>query len=195
MAIPSQLERWNAALVKAEKKHDATLQNYATSRAAVKQLRKNVEAAKEAQTIAQTIAQDIQQRVHHRIAGVVTRCLEAVFEDDPYTFRIEFEQKRGRTEAAIFFERNGHELRDPMNESGGGCVDLAAIALRLSSMMLSRPPVRRVLILDEPFKSPSPHYRTKVRELIETLSEEMGVQIIMVTNILELSAGEVIDLD
>ncbi|MCH8068353.1 MAG: ATPase, partial [Candidatus Marinimicrobia bacterium] len=74
--------------------------------------------------MAQQVAQNIQQQAHDQIAGVVTRCLQAVF-DDSYEFHIDFERKRGRTEAQLYFSRNGNRL-DPMSASGGGCVDLAS---------------------------------------------------------------------
>jgi DNA repair exonuclease SbcCD ATPase subunit len=123
---------------------------------------------------------------------VVTKSLQAVF-DDPYEFRIHFERKRGRTEARLVFERGGEEI-DPMEASGGGPVDVASFALRLSCMMLSRPPIRRLLVLDEPFKFVSPNLRDRVRRLIEALSGEFGIQIIMVTHMDELRAGEIIEI-
>ena len=145
-----------------------------------------------AQGLVQAVAQQIQQQAHNRIASVVSRALEAVF-DEPYEFCINFEQKRGRTEAGLVFVRDGMEV-DPMTASGGGVVDVAAFALRLSCLMLHRPPLRRLLILDEPFKFVSAEYRGRLRVLLDTLSKEMGVQMLMVTHILELKAGKVIDL-
>lgn len=146
----------------------------------------------EAQEFTQTIAQEIQQKAHARIAAVVSQCLEAVF-DEPYAFKIHFEQKRGRTEASLVFERNGMEV-DPLTASGGGVVDVAAFALRLSCLMLSRPPMRRLVVLDEPFKFVSEEFRGRVREMLNRLSQELGVQIIMLTHIPELETGKVIRL-
>ncbi len=146
----------------------------------------------EAQALAQHVAQMVQEQVHNRIASVVTRSLEAVF-DEPYTFKLKFEQKRGRTEAVLLFERDGMEV-DPMSAAGGGVVDVAAFALRLSCLLLSRPPVRRLMILDEPFKFVSAEYRQRIRQLVETLAKEMQVQFIMVTHIKELKMGKVVEL-
>lgn len=152
----------------------------------------HAEAAKAAQEMAQHVAQAVQQQAHRQIAEVVSRCLSAVF-DEPYTFRLLFERKRGRTEARLVFERDGLEV-DPMTASGGGVVDVAAFALRLSCLILHKPPVRRVLILDEPFKYVSEEYRERVRKLLETLAQEMGVQFLMVTHIQELKTGTVLEL-
>ena len=83
---------------------------------------------------------------------------------------------------------------DPMTASGGGVVDVASFALRLSCLVLSKPPINRILILDEPFKFLSEDYRERVRILLETLSKEMKTQIILVTHIEELKTGRMIEL-
>lgn len=148
--------------------------------------------AEEAQKIAQLVAQSVQQQAHKRISAVVSRCLGAVF-DDPYEFKIKFEQKRGKTEAVLVFVRDGVE-HDPLTSSGGGAVDVAAFALRVACVVLARPAVQRVLIMDEPFKFVSEQYRGRVRSMLETLSNDLGVQIIMVTHVTELVTGKVIEL-
>lgn len=145
-----------------------------------------------AQEIIQTVSKTIQENAHSKIASVVSRCLESVF-DEPYKFQISFERKRGKTEAKISFVRDEAEV-DPMTASGGGVVDVAAFALRLSCLMLSVPPVRKTLILDEPFKFVSQNYRDRIRELLESLSEDLKVQIIMVTHIPEIESGKIIEI-
>lgn len=152
----------------------------------------DVKASGEALTICQGVAQTIQQKAHEGIASIVTRCLASVF-DNPYEFKIVFEQKRSRTEARLIFVRDGREFH-PMGAAGGGAVDVAAFALRLSCMMLSRKATRRVLVLDEPFRFVSARYRKRVRLMLETLATELGVQIIMVTHQKQLKAGTVITI-
>ena len=152
------------------------------------------EATKEAQEMAQQVAQAIQQKAHDQIADVVSRCLSTVF-DEPYEFKILFERKRGRTEARLVFERDGLEI-DPLTAAGGGVVDVASFALRLSCMALSRPAVRSVLSLDEPFKNVSKAngYLDRIPQLLEGLCEDTGIQIIMVTHIEELKVGNVVEV-
>lgn len=143
------------------------------------------------------MAEGVQQRAHRQIAGVVSRCLTAVF-DRPYSFRIAFEKKRGRTEAVLRFTRRekgvGRVDVDPADGAGGGVLDVAAFALRLACLMLTRPRPRRVLFLDEPFRHVSRNYRDRVRQLLETLSREMELQIIFITHDQELVAGRLIEL-
>lgn len=151
-----------------------------------------IENTTEAQRTAQHVAQRVQQKAHDQIAGVVSKCLEAVF-DEPYSFKIHFERKRGKTEARLTFERDGFEV-DPMTASGGGVVDVAAFALRLSCLLLTRPPVRKIMILDEPFRFVSSDLRDRVRILIEDLSKEMGVQFFIITHMNQLRTGKIIQL-
>ena len=191
--IPSQLERWSEKVSKLSTQAETAKAVYNQNRERHIEAKEQFSNIEQAQIIAQTIAQSIQEKIHNKIAGVVSQCLSTIF-NEPYRFKILFERRRGRTEADLTFERRGYQV-DPMGASGGGPVELSAFALRLSSMMLQRPKLRRILIMDEPFKSPSPHYRERVKQLIETLSKEMGVQFIMVTNIMELAAGDVINLE
>jgi DNA repair exonuclease SbcCD ATPase subunit len=162
-------------------------------RGALEQLEARVQAVLEAQELAQQVAQQVQQQAHDQIASVVSQCLEAVF-DEPYTFKIHFDRKRGRTEARLVFERDGLEV-DPLTAAGGGVVDVAAFALRLSCLMLAQPPLRKLLALDEPFRFVSAEYLPRVRQLLEKLAEDTGVQFVIITHIEELKTGTVIELD
>ena len=145
-----------------------------------------------AQTTLQGIAAAVKATAHRQVAGIVARCLAAVFAE-PYQFQIHFEQKRGRTEASLVFLRGGHEV-DPLSSAGGGVVDVCAFALRLASLVLSRPRRRRLLVLDEPFKHLSKDYRPAVRQLILALAADLDVQFIIVTHDPVLEVGTVVEL-
>lgn len=151
------------------------------------------DSATEAQKITQAVAETIQQEAHNKIAGVVSQCLSAVF-DDPYEFKINFERARGRTEANLVFVRDDEEI-NPIDSSGGGVVDVAAFALRVSCLMLTRPPCRRTIVLDEPFRFVSEEYRPRVRTMLLELSKDLGIQFIMITHIKELAIGKIIDIN
>lgn len=147
----------------------------------------------DAQEILQHLSQAIQQKAHQKISEVVSLCLSSVFGEDAYQFAIEFERKRGKTEATLKFRRGGLSA-DPLSATGGGVVDVAAFALRISCLMLHRPRLSRVVVLDEPFKFVSVQYREQVRKMLEELAQDLKIQIIQVTHSEELTAGKVIDL-
>jgi len=148
----------------------------------------------EAQRAAQQVAEQIQQRAHTQIAGVVSRCLETVFDDDDYGFKIRFDKKRGRTEAVLILTKDGHEVEDPLNGDSGAVCEMAAFALRLSCLVLAKPRLRKLIVMDEPFKSMSAEYWQNTRLMLEQLSKDFGVQIIMVTHNPKLQTGKVIEL-
>ena len=150
--------------------------------------------AKQAQEVLQHAAQAVQEAAHDKIALIVTRCLRAVFGDDSYEFAIGFERKRGRTEAKLTLKRGGMVLEDPLNEAGGGVIDVCSFALRLACLLSSHSHPRKLLVLDEPFRMISKVYRPRARKLIETLAAELSVQVILVTHCEELRCGKVIEL-
>ena len=153
-----------------------------------------VKTVSQAQALVQVVAEQVQASAHRQIASVVTRCLKAVFGDEAYQFRIDFKRSRGKTEAKLVFVRDGLVIDEPTNAAGGGVVDVAAFALRLACLVLSRPRKRKLLCLDEPFRFLSREHRPAVRELLLAMAEELKVQIVMVTHSEELTAGKVFDL-
>lgn len=186
MAVEIYRQRVNEMLVRARTAKQAYQNEWDRQTAAEDHLT----YCQEAQKALQMVAQAVQQQAHDRIAGVVSRCLEAVFPEDPYEFKIIFEQKRGRTEARLIFLRADKEV-DPLGASGGGAVDVAAFALRVSCIMLSQPPVRKVLFMDEGFRFVSVRYRERVRKMLIALSKDLGMQFVMTTHMPEFSTPDV----
>jgi len=157
---------------------------------------------KEAQHITQTVAQTIQQQAHKKIARVVTACLQTVFTDMDYKFKLKFERKRNRTEATPVLIKDGHELANPFDKTekdnrsseSGGVLDIAGFTCQVAAIVLSKPPIRPILIMDEPFKSLSVEYRDGARQMIQMLAKDFGIQFIIVTHQTELMMGKVIEL-
>lgn len=149
----------------------------------------SLSVATEALTIVQQLTETLQNQAQAKIAGVVTQCLR-VFGN--YSFRIEYEAKRGSTAATFVLTRDGVDI-DPM-DCGGGIIDVIAFALRVSVLMARKPLAQQILILDEPFKFVSANFRDDVARVIETLSDQLNVQFIIVTHIPELMIGKVVEL-
>lgn len=158
----------------------------------VDEAEKNLVRTQKAQEIIQLVAQAVQQKVHERIAGVVSSCLSSVF-PDPYEFKILFERKRGKTEACIQFCRRGLVV-DPLTASGGGVIDVTAFALRAACLMLHRPRLTRLVVLDEPFRFVSEDFQENIRSMIEQLSSDLKIQILLVTHNETLATGKIVRL-
>lgn len=162
--------------------------------AALVEIRQHISNVETAQKISQVVVEAVQKEAHQQISEVVSSCLEAVFEEDAYQFKIDFVQRRGKTEADLFLEREGLVV-DPLKSAGGGVVDVVSFALRLACLLLRAPKVRSLLVLDEPFKMLSKEYVPLVGQLLLRLAKEHSVQIIMVTHNPQLQIGKVIDID
>ncbi len=157
----------------------------------LKELEQDLQNQQAAQLITQQVSQLIQQHAHERIEKVVSKCLEAIF-GNAYGFKIHFERKRNRTEARLLLLKDGHEIEDALNADSGGVVDVAALALRLSCIVLAKPALERVIIMDEPFRNLDLQNRENIRILLEELAEDFKVQFILVTHEIAFHAGKVI---
>lgn len=159
----------------------------------VNTLKKKKRRIEKAIKISQVIAKTLQEKAHIQISSIVTECLKSVFPDKNYKFIIDFVQRRNKTEAELLL-LDGENKIDPLNSNGGGLIDVISFALRLSYIILKRPFVRRLLILDEPFKFVSSVYIENIGNLLLKLSEKFNIQIIMVTHIEALKMGHIIKI-
>lgn len=146
----------------------------------LKKVKQDIQAAEEAQKILQLVAEQTQQQFQYKISELVTLALQSVF-PDPYEFRVKFTQRRNKTEADLVFIRKGEEV-DPMEASGGGVVDVAAFALRMSLYTLQKPKSRPTIVMDEPFRFVSRDLQPRVSQLLKELSQRLGLQFIIVTH-------------
>ena len=92
-----QIEGWREQVDASVAAHTAATKVLQRARATVVETDDEFYAAQEAQQIVQAVAETIQEAAHDRIAGVVSRCLAAVF-DEPYEFRINFLHRYGQHE-------------------------------------------------------------------------------------------------
>lgn len=163
-------------------RRDQILKNLEICEQDLKKWRRQAMYGEEAQLIIQTVAQQTQEQLNYHISELVTLALASVFED-PYEFKPEFVQRRGRTECDLWFVRDGVRI-DPMSASGGGAVDVAAFALQVAMWSLRRPHTRNVLILDEPLKwLKGGDLPEKGALMIKEISNRLNLQIIMVSHI------------
>jgi len=150
------------------------------------ELKRNADDLLEVRALFQKAAQDTQQKLEFHISNLVSTALAAVF-DDPYSFQLEFVQKRNKTEAELWFVRNGEKMK-PVDASGGGAVDVASFALRIAFWSLTKN-TRPLIILDEPFKHLSADLQSRASDMLRMLSENLGLQILLVSHIDQLISG------
>lgn len=186
----ASLDRLSSAVHRLQGKRDQITQDILTGRRKLKELTRGRECCEKALAVAQEVARLTQEELEYRISDIVTAALAAVF-PDPYEFKLIFEIKRGKTEARPIFMRDGKGI-DPLTAAGGGVVDVAAFALRLSCYLIMRDRPQPLFVLDEPFRFVSREYQVKVADLLEELAERLGVQFLIVTHEEELERGNVL---
>lgn len=150
----------------------------------IRELKGSLRRHERAREIIREVGLATQQQLQYHISEITTLALEAVF-PDPYALVVEFVQRRNKTECDLYFERGGERI-DPITASGGGAVDVASFALRVASWSMAIPQSRSVLILDEPFRYLSTGLLPKAGEMLKQISDELKLQIIMVTHSEEL---------
>jgi len=135
----------------------------------------------EAREIIREVGLKTQQQLEFHLSGISSLALNAVF-NDPYELRVEFVQRRNKTECDLYFVRGDTRI-DPLTASGVGAVDIAAFALRTASWSIQIPQSRNVLILDEPFKHlKGREANIRLLDMIKEISNKLNLQIIMVSD-------------
>jgi len=134
----------------------------------------------QAREIVREVGLKTQQNLQFHISDIASLALNAVF-DDPYELKVDFVQRRNKTECDLLFVRDGNEI-EPMEASGYGAVDIASFALRVASWSLKNQKSRPVIILDEPMRFLSQDRQTFASNMIKELSDKLHIQFIIVTH-------------
>lgn len=166
---------------------DKLIQQHEDGVKEVDDLTKYKEDCEKAQVVVQNVAKITQQQIKYELSELATLAMETVF-PNPQKIDIEFDLKRGKTECVISFVDpvTGDKI-NPIRESSGGSIDVAALALQISLWSLQQDRSRNTFILDEPLKFlKGQDLPEKGAQLIKEISERLGVQIIMVSHSPEL---------
>jgi len=144
-------------------------------------IKRNIRRHEQAREIVRAVGIETQRQLQFHISDITSLALDAVF-PDPYELKVEFVERRNKTECDLKFVRDDMEV-DPLTASGGGAIDVAAFALRIASWSMQRPRTRSTIILDEPFKHlKGAEANLKVLHMISEISRKIGVQIIMISD-------------
>ena len=145
------------------------------------QAKEDIKNHEKAHEIIKEVGLRTQEQLQFQISDITSLALDAVFPDDPYELKVDFIQRRNKTECDLFFIRDGKEI-DPMTASGGGAVDVAAFALRVASWSMKNPKTRPVIVLDEPMRFLSSDRQEQAALMIQKISQKLGIQFIIVTH-------------
>ncbi len=119
------------------------------------------------------------------LAALVSRGLTAVFGE---AIRLNIENRIVRdvmsTELSLTLGEGPEELTTPIvGSAGGSVVNVLSVLLRLVLTVSARPPLRKVLILDEPFAFIDEYDMPEtVAALMRELADSLGLQFIVVSH-------------
>lgn len=194
-----ELAQYREKLQKRKGRRDEKLASIEDTKHKINLAKRELRNAQDSQTIIQKIAQETQEEIRYEITEPVSLALAAVFEN-PYKLDLDFVPTgRGNTECRFFFERDGHKVRALEHKTspniGGGTIDVASgLPMRAALYTLrkmSGNALRSTFLLDEPLTNLNdPGKRKglhmKAAKMVKMLSEELGLQIIMVSQIHEM---------
>jgi DNA repair exonuclease SbcCD ATPase subunit len=171
--IRSKLDRLKGAKEETEKQ-------ILDSNLSLKELGKDLNWHEKAREIVREVGLKTQQQLQYHISDITSLALESIF-DEPYELKVEFVERRNKTECDLLFVRNGERI-DPISASGGGAVDVAAFALRIASWSMKRPRTRPVIVMDEPLRFLSEDLQEKASLMIKELSKKLKLQFVIITH-------------
>ena len=175
----NHLQKLQNRIIEEKTKRNVTLETISNLENKLDIANKRHDDSKEARILLQLVAKQTQSSLEYHISSLVTSALESVF-DEPYEFKVRFTERRNKTECDLLFIKDGEEIGRPIESSGGGAIDVAALALRIAFWSLNKN--RPVLILDEPTKYVSVEYQEQVSQMLKMLSDKLGIQFIIITH-------------
>ena len=149
--------------------------------------KERVTTVNKARAYFQEIAETTQRDVADTLSVIITSAIKAVFDTDEYRCEIIFGTARNQSDAKLILVKGEEEIDDPLDSISGGMIDVAAFAARVGFIFLKGS--RKVLIADEPFKGVSEDFKGRCPEMLRLLSEQLGMQFIIISHMKEMIDG------
>lgn len=132
--------------------------------------------------IAKQVGLLTQKQLEFHLSEQVSMAMDAVF-DDPYRMKVNFLERRDRTEVEFLFCRRDMEF-PAIGNAGGGAIDVACLALRVAYLSMRQDKkVRPLLLLDEPFSQlKGEDANLRALAVLREISKSLGIQIIMISD-------------
>ncbi len=176
----NKIQKLRQRLEQQKGKREQIVSDITDNKILLKEKKRELRRQEKAREVIREVGLKTQEQLQFHISEITSLALDSVF-PEPYELVVEFVERRNRTECDITFKRDGEKMK-PLDSSGGGAIDVASFALRVASWSMARPRSRSVLILDEPFRYLSEDLIPLAGKMLKQISEELKLQIIMVTH-------------
>lgn len=165
-------------LIDAERKRKETeLEKHKEER---DQLIHDLEICSKAIEFIEKVSTEERRVVKKKVEELITSCLHEVF-DDTYSVEFEYGMKRSKTSVEVHSIRkceDGVVVKRQIDGIGGGVADAISLPLKLI-VLLNDNDLDRIFVIDEPGKHLSVNHVPKFANFLSTISQKLGVQIIM----------------
>ena len=142
----------------------------------------NIDVLNETVAVLKKLSSNQRNAAKKRLEDLGTEALKYSM-GNQYRMEIEIDDTRKRPQAYMYRIDESTGLKtDPLEENGGGVVDIINIALRIIVIQANTPNIDGPIILDEPFKMVSKEYIPMLSDFLRKISNDFGRQIIMVTH-------------
>jgi len=126
------------------------------------------------------IQREADSQGHKALEKVVNRALDMVFGGE-HKFILHQEQKRNVTVTTPCLEERGKLL--PIYDSrGGGLEDVVAFVLQMLAVLRSNPPLRRIILVDEPFSHLAAAQTPAMADMLRELVDQFGLTVLLVSH-------------
>jgi len=115
------------------------------------------------------------------IEKLVTETLQFIFER-PYEFTMKPHVSRGSVTYNFGLKIDDREIDNIMDSEGGGIVSVISIIMRIVTILITDPPMNRLLVLDESLGMLSAQYIDNAARFIKQLGSKLGFKIVLVTH-------------
>ena len=176
--ITVQLNAWQGQAQLLDSRIERTKESLTTSETGHEQ-------HEEALVVLQELEKTWRGTFEQALASVVGEGLSAVFGDEIELLFIS-DIKRDVAHLDMKLKTNGL-VTSLMGAKGGSVINVLSVLLRVLLTISSRPEMRRVLILDEPFSMVSAEYRAPLAQLLKEMAERLDVQFIITSHEPEIS--------
>lgn len=154
-------------------------------------LQYKLEVSKEGSIVVTKAIEDTHKSLETSITDIVNHAMQLVFQE-PYELSFKLSQRGSASKTSqvvLSLKKAGVEIDKNLKKSvEGGMLTIISLVLRIAFLSL-KPDMRKVLILDEPFgaiarkeDSRGSSALDRTFSLVERISKEFGVQMIIVTH-------------
>jgi len=180
--LENKLKELNKEVGSLEGQRDLLLSSIDDNQDKVNRLKIAKEQHLKAVEILNLVQKTTRDNIKESFEIVVTHALRYIYSDD-YSFELDF-NRRGNLGTMDFNIKTPEftESASPEDTSGGGVLDICALALRMVLLEVSTPKVEGCIILDESLKHLSKDYLYRASQFLNEINKKLGRQIIFITH-------------